>query len=152
MENDAEQLIDEEIRAHHEEIEQLKVLKKMSKNPKLAALMRKIGDAATANGNGVHKPSTDSAPRNPPPADKRSRNGLTDAVTKAVGQFGNQRFVIHDVVKKVEASGFKFVAKDHRIAVSAVLDKLLKRGVIYIAEKRVGNAPHLYEYLGERKA
>jgi hypothetical protein len=154
MASNIEQLIDEKIRARNEEIQQLAELKKMAKNPELAELMRQIGSAAADNGNGTPKPSVGTARKDVVvgPSDKRSRNGLTDAVTKAVAEFGTYRFIIHDVVRRVENSGFHFVAKNHRIAVSSVLEKLLARGIIKLAQKRVGNAPHVYEYLGERKA
>jgi hypothetical protein len=161
MASDFEQLIDEEIRqlqaVKDEEIQQLQALKKMASKPRMVALMREI--VVCANGTAV-------APQQPPPpapspagqkiishgdlpVHKSAPNGLTAAVLAAVRSFDG-RFRVHDVERKMLDAGFPFVAKDRRVAISGVLERMVKdTHTAKLVHKGKGGKPNVYEYTGD---
>ncbi len=135
MPRTVEQLIDDQIH-------KLQQLKAMTADPHMLDLMRQIVSPVNgANGTTAHQPeSQEPLFAAPVVATKKARksafspNGLTDAVTAfvdaAVGDF-----TLQDIVAKLKADGFRFVSKTPRIAVNAVIQRLIKLGRVSIIGK-----------------
>ena len=75
-------------------------------------------------------------------------NGLSAAAGVAVRSTKEAKFTILDIRKRMEASGFRFVAKDPRVAISAVVIKLIrKQKTVKLVHKGRGGKPNIYEYV-----
>src|SRR6059058_3331554 len=125
MENHIVSFLDENIR-------DLQELKRMAANPYMVDAMRRI--LADLDGG---------APR--------THNGLTASTLDVIRSF-DRPFTVPDIVKALKESGFEFAARKPGLAVAAPLKRLEKRGLVRMVKARVGNEPHLYEYIGSGAA
>lgn len=133
-----EQLINDQIHI-------LQDLKRVASNPDGLRLMRQIVKAAESA-------QPDSRNDREPDSDEDDeQNGqapitaLTPAVLETLKTFGKSQFTVHDVVERMQSTGFKFAAKNPRVAVSSILQKLVENGQLRIVRHGTGGRPHAYE-------
>jgi len=94
----------------------------------------------------AHVPPTKKVkPAAKPNSNKWAANGLSEAVLVAAR--ARKTFTIPRIVEDMKATGFQFVAKNPRVAVHKVIEKLAEKGAVRIAEHGTGNTPHTYEYV-----
>jgi hypothetical protein len=125
------------------EIEQLLALKQMLRNPRMFERIRQFVLPP-------HGTFPEVGPDNNGASASSAPNGLSAAAGLAVRSTKGAKFTILDIRKRMEASGFRFVAKDPRVAISAVVIKLIrKQKTVKLVHKGRGGKPNIYEYVGD---
>jgi hypothetical protein len=151
------QLIDE---IFDEEIRQLGELKRMASNPRLVELMRRIVSAH--DGKSREGMETRKVSDNPTFATRKAEpqnvvvdsstgngpNGLSKVLYKTVHDFG-LTFTIATLVERMLGDGFRFTAKNPKVAVAGPLELLVKKGKVRKVRAGIGSEPNIYEFVGQ---
>jgi len=145
MESRIDSLIDEEI-------QQLQRLKELAAQPRILELMRRIVEESDSQTNGAASKNGHKSEYVAPRPKKRSKapkqqvayGALTDKTREVVAEFEKQSYTVPDVVEKMIASGFRFKAKNPRMAVHGVLAKLIEEGSVTRHSTGSGRTPSEY--------
>jgi hypothetical protein len=137
------------------EIQQLVEFKRMARNPRMVELMRQLVVGSPNGDPSGEAPAVLQAQLRKSPATKTgdsttAPNGLSAAVLEAARTL-RTGFSSAAIVEHLNETGFQFVSKSPKVAVSAPLERMLKNKLLRVSHRGTGNQPHLYDYIGDKE-